>query len=196
MRGSGRSTVDEVASELHDLKDTVKSVLRIGSAHNKRRLLDINIAKFRIFWTVSDLKLSFYSFTNITNQNSVRYSVSISYFTKYSSSRCKQSVCLHYELDGTFKDAFLNGSWRHFLVMTLFGGDKKHMRFWYSKDARRTHPSHVFCSHTVLFKIYKLKKPETNEVVNPNPNISIAVVIHQQETSLAIPVLHSDLSYI
>ena len=35
----------------------------------------------------------------MTNQNGVRYSDSTSYFKKYSSSKCKQTVCLHYGLD-------------------------------------------------------------------------------------------------
>jgi hypothetical protein len=65
------------------VKDAVKSVLRIGSAHNKGGPTDVNIAQ-----TVSHLLNFFlnwnsglYSFTSIPNQNSVIYSVSISYFT-------------------------------------------------------------------------------------------------------------------
>ena len=38
----------------------------------------------------------------MANQNGVRYSDSTSYFTKYSSSKCKQTVCLHYGLDFHF----------------------------------------------------------------------------------------------
>jgi hypothetical protein len=41
--------------------------------------------------------------TPMANQNSVRYSDSTSYFKKYSSSKCKQTVCLHYGLDFHFK---------------------------------------------------------------------------------------------
>ena len=37
-----------------------------------------------------------YSFRSIANQNDVRYSDSTSYFKKYSSSKCKQTVCSHY----------------------------------------------------------------------------------------------------
>ena len=32
---------------------------------------------------------------SVANQNSVRYLVHISYYFKYSSSKCKQSVCLN-----------------------------------------------------------------------------------------------------
>ena len=58
---------------LASVKVEVKSVLRIGSAHNNVRTLY------------------------------VRYSDSTSYFKKYSSSKCKQTVCLHYGLDFHFK---------------------------------------------------------------------------------------------
>jgi hypothetical protein len=44
-----------------------------------------------------------YSFRSIAHQNGVRYSDSTSYFKKYSSSKCKQTVCLHYGLDFHFK---------------------------------------------------------------------------------------------
>ena len=54
-------------------KDHVKSVLRISSAHNKGGPTDINIAQI--------LNLSNFFELNIANQKSVRYSVSMSYFT-------------------------------------------------------------------------------------------------------------------
>jgi hypothetical protein len=55
---------------------------------------------FRIFLNINSIS---YSFRSIANQNSVRYSDSTSYFKKYSSSKCKQTVCLHYGLDFHFK---------------------------------------------------------------------------------------------
>jgi hypothetical protein len=63
-------------------KDDVHSVLHISSAHNKGGPPDIkhcpNFASFELFWIET---YSLYSFTSIANQKSVRYSVSISYFT-------------------------------------------------------------------------------------------------------------------
>jgi hypothetical protein len=56
---------------------------------------------FRIFLNINSI--SSYSFRSIANQNGVRYSDSTSYFKKYSSSKCKQTVCLHYGLDFHFK---------------------------------------------------------------------------------------------
>ena len=38
----------------------------------------------------------------MANQKGVRYSDSTSYLKKYSSSKCKQTVCLHYGLDFHF----------------------------------------------------------------------------------------------
>ena len=55
---------------------------------------------FRIFLNINSIS---YSFRSIANQNGVRYSDSTSYFKKYSSSKCKQTVCLHYGLDFPFK---------------------------------------------------------------------------------------------
>jgi hypothetical protein len=54
------------------------------------------LPKFRIFLNINSIS---YSFRSIANQNGVRYSDSTSYFKKYSSSKCKQTVCLHYGLD-------------------------------------------------------------------------------------------------
>jgi hypothetical protein len=54
---------------------------------------------FRIFFNINPIS---YSFRIIANQNGVRYSDSTSYFKKYSSSKCKQTVCLHYGLDFPF----------------------------------------------------------------------------------------------
>jgi hypothetical protein len=53
---------------------------------------------FQIFLNINSISLYF-----IANQNGVRYSDSTSYFKKYSSSKCKQTVCLHYGLDFHFK---------------------------------------------------------------------------------------------
>ena len=55
---------------------------------------------FRIFPNINSIS---YSFRSIANQTGVRYSDSTSYFKKYSSSTCKQTVCLHYGLDFHFK---------------------------------------------------------------------------------------------
>ena len=76
----------------------VKSVLRIGSARNKRghscRCKNL---------TFSELKLWFiFIYEHIANQNSVRFSVRIIFY-KFRSSKCKKSVCLHYRLDIHFK---------------------------------------------------------------------------------------------
>jgi hypothetical protein len=68
------------------LKDHVKSVLRISSAHNKVGPTDINIAQILFLSNCFELKRtrsSLYEFT-IANQKSVRYSVSMDsmpYFT-------------------------------------------------------------------------------------------------------------------
>jgi hypothetical protein len=75
----------------------VKSVLRIGSAHNNVRMW--TLPKFRMFRIFLNINSISYSFRSIANQNGVRYSDSTSYFKKYSSSKCKQTVCLHYGLD-------------------------------------------------------------------------------------------------
>jgi hypothetical protein len=65
------------------LKDAVKSVLRISSAHKKGEPADINIAQILHLSNFFELKrlVYLYSFTSIANQKSVRYSVNISYFT-------------------------------------------------------------------------------------------------------------------
>jgi hypothetical protein len=116
----------------------VKSVLRIGSAHNNVRTSNVKIAQISNVSNFSEHKLlgdtppppprsptilgeninvkfacsgKLYcaplkqddAHTPMANQNSVRYSDSTSYFKKYSSSKCKQTVCLHYGLDFHFK---------------------------------------------------------------------------------------------
>ena len=58
--------------------------------------------KFRMFRIFMNINSISYSFRSIANQNGVRYSDSTSYFKKYSSSKCKQTVCLHYGLDFHF----------------------------------------------------------------------------------------------
>ena len=55
-----------------------------------------NFSEHKLYVSIS------YSFRSIANQNGVRYSDSTSYFKKYSSSKCKQTVCLHYRLDFHF----------------------------------------------------------------------------------------------
>jgi hypothetical protein len=51
---------------------------------------------FRIFLNINSIS---YSFRSIANKNGVRYSDSTSYFKKYSSSKCKQTVCfIHTDL--------------------------------------------------------------------------------------------------
>jgi hypothetical protein len=84
------------------IKDHVKSILRISSAHNKethRYKHCPNFASFEIF--LIETFSSLYSFT-IANQKSVRYSVSI-YVLFYKYSKCKQRICLHYGLDMVLK---------------------------------------------------------------------------------------------
>ena len=54
-----------------------------------------------------------YSFRSIANQTGVRYSNSTSYFKKYSSSKCKQTVCLHYGVDLHFNDTCFLGIFSH-----------------------------------------------------------------------------------
>ncbi len=86
----------------------VKSVLRIGSAHNKRGSPDLKIVGFPHFSDFSELKLWFiFIYEHIANQNSVRFSVSVTFY-KFRSSKCKQSVCLHYGLDFYFKENVLD----------------------------------------------------------------------------------------
>jgi hypothetical protein len=60
------------------------------------------LPKFRMFRISLNINSISYSFRSIANQNGVRYSDSTSYFKKYSSSKCKQTVCLHYGLDFHF----------------------------------------------------------------------------------------------
>ena len=88
------------------LKVEVKSVLRIGSAHNNVRTSNLNIAQISNVSNFSEHKL-YFIFRSIANQNGVRYSDSTSYFKKYSSSKCKQTVCLHYGLDFHFNIKYL-----------------------------------------------------------------------------------------
>jgi hypothetical protein len=57
------------------------------------------LPKFRMFLNINSIS---YSLRSIANQNGVRYSDHTSYFKKYSSSKCKQTVCLHYGLDFHF----------------------------------------------------------------------------------------------
>ena len=80
----------------------VKSVLHIGSAHNKGRPSDLNIVEIPHF---SELKLWFiFVYENVENLNSVRFSFSTGIiFYKFCGSKCKQGVCLHYRLDFHFK---------------------------------------------------------------------------------------------
>ena len=63
------------------------------------------LPKFRMFRIFLNINSISYSFRSIANQNGVRYSDSTSYFKKYSSSKCKQTVCLHYGLDFPFNTA-------------------------------------------------------------------------------------------
>jgi hypothetical protein len=64
------------------------------------------LPKFRMFRIFLNINSISYSFRSIANQNCVRYSDSTSYFKKYSSSKCKQTVCLHYGLDFPFNKFF------------------------------------------------------------------------------------------
>ena len=66
-------------------RDAVKSVLRIGSAHNKGGPAHVNIAPLNFYLifplhlsNIFELKICVYSFVTTANQNCVKYSVSIS----------------------------------------------------------------------------------------------------------------------
>ena len=100
-------TVQKSVTNLYDRWKNIvmiKSVLRIGSAHNNVRTSNVNIAQISNVSNFLNINSFSYSFTSIENQNGVRYSDSTSYFKKYSSSKCKQTVCLHYGLDFPFKE--------------------------------------------------------------------------------------------
>jgi hypothetical protein len=81
------------------IKDDVHSVLRISSAHNKWGPPDINIAQILHLSNFFELKrrvIYKYSFTSMANQKSVRYSVSISYFTNIAVQNVnKVHTCAH-----------------------------------------------------------------------------------------------------
>ena len=80
------------------------SVLRNSSAHNKGGPPDINIAQILHLSNFFELKRSLYSFTSIANQKSVRYSVSISYFTNIAVQNVnKVRACAHAGVDIIFK---------------------------------------------------------------------------------------------
>jgi hypothetical protein len=61
-----------------------------GQCERLSRRLVINKKAIVYWYTMHASKYS------AENQNSVRYSDSTSYLKKYSSSKCKQTVCLHY----------------------------------------------------------------------------------------------------
>ncbi len=77
--------------------------LRIGSAHNKAGTSQIrhcpNFASFELFLS---RKYGLCSYTSIANQNSVRYSVSISYFINIAVQNVKKRL-FTLRVDGTFK---------------------------------------------------------------------------------------------
>ena len=80
------------------------------SAHNKERPSDLNIAKFRIFRTFSELKLWFiFIYENIANQNSVSFFSVTIIFYKFRGWKCKRSVCLRYVCLLDFHDVKLHG---------------------------------------------------------------------------------------
>jgi hypothetical protein len=68
------------------------------------------LSTFRMFRIFQNINSITYSFRSIANQNGVRYSDSTSYFKKYSSSKCKQTVCLHYGLDFHFNTSSSDGT--------------------------------------------------------------------------------------
>jgi hypothetical protein len=79
------------------------------------------LPKFRMFQIFVNINSISYSFRSIEDQNGVyRYSDSTSYFKKYSSSKCKQTVCLHYGLDFHFKLAKTGQSKTIFALTNLF----------------------------------------------------------------------------
>jgi hypothetical protein len=61
------------------------------------------LPKFRMFRIILNINSISYSFWSIANRSGVRYSDSTSYFKKYSSSKCKQTVCLHTDLTSTLR---------------------------------------------------------------------------------------------
>ena len=76
----------------------LKSVLRIGSAHNKRGPSDLKIVEILHF---SKLKLWFiFIYEHIANQNSVRFSVSIIFY-KFRSSKINVNKTFVYITDLT-----------------------------------------------------------------------------------------------
>jgi hypothetical protein len=100
----GNTLFGKIVWNMVSLKVEVKSILRIDSAHNNVRTLSCKHCPnfdrmFRIFLNINSIS---YSFRSIANQNGVRYSDSTSYFRKYSSSKCNQTICLHYGLDFHF----------------------------------------------------------------------------------------------
>ena len=64
--------------------------------------IDLKLVKSRMFCIILNINSSSYAFRTITNQNNAKYSYGSSYFTKYSDSKCKQSICLLYGLYPTF----------------------------------------------------------------------------------------------
>jgi hypothetical protein len=107
---------------------------------------------FRIFLNLNSIS---YSFRSIANQNSVRYSDSTSYFKKYSSSKCKQTVCLHYGLDFHF-NIFLET----FSGMVLLFQAAMAMHGFYSNTNTNT------WTRVVLYELI---------VVEPNKNQQVVV---------------------
>jgi hypothetical protein len=80
---------------------------------------------FRIFLNINSISYSFRSIANQMVLDGLRYSDSTSYFKKFSSSKCKQTVCLHYGLD-------FQGKWQYnFLFSHLKELLKLHINFFY-----------------------------------------------------------------
>ena len=88
-------------SEVHfaqNMMKMIKSVLRIGSAHNKGGPADINIAQISHLLNFSDLKFWFIFIYEHSKPEKIDIQLWYIIFYKISSSKYKQRVCLHYGL--------------------------------------------------------------------------------------------------
>ncbi len=89
-------------------KDDVKSVLRIGSAHNKGGPADINIAQISHISNFSDRKRWFIFMYEHSKAEQIDIQFSTSYFTNIAVQNVnKEFVYMHYGLYSIFKKFLL-----------------------------------------------------------------------------------------